>query len=77
MFVVAVISLEVSTLTIAVALVVFGFISYLVTISLGFQKVLCHLTANDTLKISGGSRIFQMGGALFCHKWGGAHPVFR
>ena len=26
---------------------------------------------------SGGSRIFQMGGALFCRKWGGAHPVFR
>ena len=26
---------------------------------------------------SGGSRILQMGGALFCHKWGGAHPVFR
>ena len=51
MFVVAVISLEVSTLTIAVALVVFGFISYLVTISLALKKVLCHLTANDTLKI--------------------------
>ena len=51
MFVVAVITLEVSTLTIGVALVVFGFISYLVTISLGFQKVLCHLTANDALKI--------------------------
>ena len=20
---------------------------------------------------------FPNGGALFCHKWGGAHPVFR
>ena len=25
--------------------------------------------------VSGGTRIFQIGGALFCHKWG-AHILF-
>ena len=39
----------------------------------------CILRVNSvfTTQTSGGSRIFQMGGALFCRKWGGAHPVFR
>ena len=39
--------------------------------------IMCCATNQYKCISSGGSRIFQMGGALFCRKWGGAHPVFR
>ena len=44
------------------------------------SNVLSHSTSDATLRFNTMKqwRIqdFPNGGALFCHKWGGAHPVF-